>query len=100
MYIMSDKNFDNWLSNNNDYLDFSRRINMADEIVSNVGLEGTGCEIEFEIVHETERAYKLTTDFIDDCIWLPKSGFNDDGYIYEWAHSILVSKMEEDGYAL
>ena len=59
-----------------------------------IGLRGTGNETEYDIVLETDKAYRLKADD-GFTFWMPKSAFEEDGSIrrtYYW--------MLDEKYAL
>jgi hypothetical protein len=58
-----------------------------------IGLKGTGAETELEIVHETERAYKLLAED-GSGFWMPKAAFDEDGMLVARFLPMLESKLE------
>ena len=61
----------------------------------NIGLTGSHCEIELEIITKTNKAYKLLI-FGTEEIWLPKSAFDENNVLKEWGNDMLVKNMEHD----
>ncbi|MBE3088545.1 MAG: hypothetical protein IMZ71_05475 [Chloroflexi bacterium] len=62
---------------------------------SYIGLQGAGAEIEFDIKHETERAYLLVSDDGKE-FWMPKSAFDDDGMLLSRFKAMLEEKLETE----
>jgi hypothetical protein len=60
-----------------------------------IGLAGTGADTEFEIEHETERAYLLIADD-GTKFWMPKSAFDEEGMLKKNFLAMLESKMGGD----
>lgn len=58
------------------------------------GLKDAGCEVEFEIVSETEKAYLLVDDSGFE-FWMPQAAFDDTGTMMDWALPMLEEKYEE-----
>ncbi len=60
---------------------------------AHIGLKGTGNDVELDIVRETERAYLLLHDDGTQ-VWMPKSAFDEEGNLKDWAVPMLEEKLE------
>ena len=60
-----------------------------------IGFTGTGCDVEFDHVRETEKAYLVRTMDGQE-IWLPKSAFEDDGCLTTYGVTLFYRKMNEE----
>jgi hypothetical protein len=58
------------------------------------GLEGTGYDIELTILRQTDKAYQIESEE-GQIVWMPKSAFDDDGGLKDWAVRILQEKFDE-----
>lgn len=72
-------------------------------MIERIGFEGTGSDIEFEMVKEADLAYLVCT--LDDRIqvWLPKSVFTDDGSLNDQGCELFLnnySKAIGKGYSI
>jgi hypothetical protein len=69
---------------------------MNNETDESVGLAGSGCDCEFEITGETDKAYHLAGPD-GRLIWMLKSAFSEDGSIYIWGLKIMNEKLDTTG---
>jgi hypothetical protein len=58
------------------------------------GLEGAGFDIELTILSQTEKAFQIESEE-GQIVWMPKSAFDDDGGLKDWAVRILQEKFDE-----
>lgn len=56
-----------------------------------IGLQGSGADLEFDILNETQKAYHLQ-DNLGNVFWLPKSVFDDDGTLTEYGEKLYEEK--------
>ncbi len=56
-----------------------------------IGLSGSGAELEFNVLAETQKAYKLK-DNLDNVFWLPKSVFDDTGILNNYGERLYEEK--------
>jgi len=59
-----------------------------------IGLEGSGADIELEMVRQTAKAYCLRTWF-DAEFWLPKAAFEEDGTLSAWGRRLYQEKLDD-----
>jgi hypothetical protein len=58
-----------------------------------IGLKGTGNDVEYDIIKETDKAYFLQ-DELGYQFWMPKTAFSTDGSITEYGYNLLCEKMK------
>jgi hypothetical protein len=58
-----------------------------------IGLQGTGCDIELEIIKETDKAYQVC-NITGNKMWFPKSAFNKFGELTEFGQKLYKEKCD------
>lgn len=59
-----------------------------------IGIGDSGAENEFPIKRETAKAYLLIGEDGKE-FWMPKSAFNEEGLLFEWAEDMFLTNSEE-----
>jgi hypothetical protein len=56
-----------------------------------IGLAGTACAIELEVIKETEKAYQVCS-LLGNQMWFPKSAFNSSGILNDYGRKLYEEK--------
>jgi hypothetical protein len=56
-----------------------------------IGLPNSGCDLELQIIKETEKAYQVQND-LNEVMWFPKSAFDDCGQLSEYGEKLYKEK--------
>jgi hypothetical protein len=54
-----------------------------------IGFEGTGCEVEFNLIKETQKAVLVETTGDHVQVWIPKSVIEDDGSLTQYGCKVF-----------
>ena len=65
------------------------------DYIACVGFEGTGCDIELELLGSTEKAFKCKSPEFDGAFWMPKSSFTDDGSLTDYGMKLYSDKLKQ-----
>ncbi len=57
-----------------------------------IGMEGSGCDVEFDVVRTTEKAYLI--QFMGKEFWFPLQAVADDGELTPYGYRLWAEKVE------